>query len=133
MVVTLHIRLDWSEMDMFQHINNVSYFKFTQANRINILEQVGLIELHQNTGVGPTLGHTSCQFIQPLFFPGNITVKSYISAIKTTSFVIIHEILNDKNELCAKAEDVLVVYDYKNESKQTIPSSIKKKLASLMS
>ncbi len=34
----LNIRLDWSEMDMFGHINNVMFFKFMQASRVNYWE-----------------------------------------------------------------------------------------------
>lgn len=38
----LAMRLDWSEMDMFGHINNVMYAKFVQAARVNYWEMVGL-------------------------------------------------------------------------------------------
>jgi len=31
----LPIRIDWSEMDLFGHVNNVMYFKYIQASRVN--------------------------------------------------------------------------------------------------
>ncbi|MCB9196610.1 MAG: acyl-CoA thioesterase [Flavobacteriales bacterium] len=131
-MVTLKIRLDWSEMDMFQHINNVSYFKFTQANRIKILELVGLIELHQKTNVGPTLANTSCKFVKPLFYPGNVTIKSSVREIKNTSFIIVHELYDDKNNLCAEALDIIVVYDYNKEKKEIIPENIRQQINKLI-
>lgn len=117
----LNLRLDWSEQDTFLHINNVAYFKYTQAARLQLLEKVGLVEMHRNENIGPTLGNTQCKFIKPLFYPGNIIVHTYIKEIKNTSFVIQHVITNDKNEVAAKAEDVIVVYDYSKENKVSIP------------
>ena len=122
--LSIEIRLDWSEQDTFLHINNVAYFKYTQAARLKLLEKVGLVEMHQKENIGPTLGNTQCKFIKPLFYPGNIVVHSYIKEIKNTSFVIQHIITNDNNEIAAKAEDVIVVYNYSKETKVAIPSRI---------
>lgn len=124
----LELRLDWSEQDTFLHINNVAYFKYTQAARLKMLEKVGLVTMHQTENIGPTLGHTQCKFIKPLFYPDQIVVHSYVKEIKTTSFVIHHIIVNSKNQIAAQAEDVIVVYDYSNEIKRPIPSKIKANL-----
>jgi acyl-CoA thioester hydrolase len=124
----LELRLDWSEQDTFLHINNVAYFKYTQAARLKMLEKVGLVTMHQTENIGPTLGHTQCKFIKPLFYPGQIVVYSYVKEIKNTSFVIQHVIINSKNEIVAEAEDVIVVYDYSNEIKQEIPVKVKEVL-----
>lgn len=131
MMVELKIRLDWSEMDMFQHINNVSYFKFAQANRINILEIVGLQKSFADTGVGPTLAHTECDFKKELTYPGNVFVRSSIKEIRNSSFVIQHQFFNNSDDLCATAMDVLVVYDYKNGQKHSIPEDIRERLEKL--
>lgn len=128
----LEIRLDWSEQDTFLHINNVAYFKYTQAARLKLLEMVGLVEMHQTENIGPTLGNTQCKFIKPLFYPGNIIVHSFVKEIKNTSFIIQHLIINDNNEVAATAEDVIVVYDYSQEVKQTIPPQISKELSKLL-
>ncbi|CAG5087250.1 acyl-CoA thioesterase [Parvicella tangerina] len=130
-MLELKIRLDWSEMDMFQHINNVSYFKFAQANRINILERVGLQKSFAESGVGPTLAHTECDFKKELSFPGNVIIRSTIKEIKNTSFVIQHQFYNDNDELCANAMDVIVVYDYENGKKECIPTEIREELEKL--
>lgn len=124
----LELRLDWSEQDTFLHINNVAYFKYTQAARLKLLEKVGLVEMHQRENIGPTLGNTQCKFIKPLFYPGTIAVHSYIKEIKNTSFVIQHVITNEHNEIAAKAEDVIVVYDYNKEVKVKIPTKVSSEL-----
>lgn len=115
--VKLTIRLDWSEMDMFGHINNVSFFKFTQASRVNYWEASKFDSDFKTKRHGPLLVSAACQFKKPLFYPGNITVEARVEFIKNSSFGIEHRILNDKNEVCAEAHDVMVLFDFnKNES-----------------
>ena len=114
--VKLSLRIDWSEMDLFGHVNNVSYFKYIQAARVNYWEMSLLTALFDEKKIGPILLSTSCQFIKPLHYPGNIVLASRIEFIKTTSFGIHHHILNEQNELAAEAHDVIVTYDFnKNE------------------
>jgi acyl-CoA thioester hydrolase len=120
----LELRLDWSEQGLFGHINNVNYFKFTQSARLEILKSVGLTELFEQTKVGPTLGNTQCKFIKSLHYPDQIRIHSIIKSIGTSSFVIQHCILNSQKELCAIAEDVIVVFDYEKEVKKDIPSNV---------
>lgn len=114
--VKLPIRIDWSEMDLFGHVNNVSYFKYIQASRVNYWEVSGLQDQFRESRIGPILLSTGCQFRQPLFYPGNITVEARIEFIKNTSFGIHHRILNHLGEVAAEAHDVIVTFDFgKNE------------------
>src|ERR1700679_2066612 len=100
--VKLNIRLDWSEMDMFGHINNVMFFKFMQASRVNYWEVSKFDGDYKTKKQGPLLVSSNCQFRKPLFYPGNITVEARVEFIKNTSFGIEHRILNDKGEICAE-------------------------------
>lgn len=129
--VKLNLRLDWSEMDLFGHINNVSYFKYIQASRVNYWETIGLTELLSADKTGPILASTSCRFLKPLFYPGNITIEASIDHIKNTSFSIQHRILNDKQEIAATAEDIIVVYDFNTNRKVPVPDDIRKKIEEL--
>src|ERR1700691_4567430 len=96
--IKLPLRIDWSEMDLFVHVNNVAYFKYIQASRVNYWEISGLAGSFGKTKIGPILLSTSCQFIKPLHYPGNIVIEASIEFIKTTSFGIHHRILNGQNE-----------------------------------
>lgn len=129
--VKLELRLDWSEMDMFGHINNVSYFKYIQAARVNYWETIGLTELLSESRIGPILASTSCQFLKPLFYPGNIVVGTKVDYIKNSSFGIHHYIMNDTAEIVATAIDVIVVYDFKTNTKIPFPEDLRKKVEEL--
>ncbi len=39
-----------------------------------------------------------------------------------------HRILNDKNEIAAEAQDVIVLFDFKKNEKVTIPESIRQSI-----
>ena len=126
--VKLKLRLDWSEMDLFGHINNVSYFKFLQASRVNYWEQLGLTKMHSEIQLGPILASTSCSFLKPLHYPGEITIQASIEFIKNTSFGIHHQVLNEQGEIAAEGKDVIVLYDFTANNKVPIPAELKEKM-----
>ena len=127
---SLKLRLDWSEMDLFGHINNVQYFKYIQASRVHLWHDLDFAAHHRNTGVGPMLASTQCQFRKPLFFPGEIEVRAKISFMKNTSFGIDHVIFDGEGEACAFGADVIVVFDFNTNVKQAIPDWLRSKLKS---
>jgi acyl-CoA thioester hydrolase len=127
----LNLRIDWSEMDLFGHVNNVSFFKYIQASRVNYWEQIGLNKLHKESNQGPMLASASCQFKKPLFFPGNISIVSKIGFIKTSSFSIQHLILNEKGEIAAEAEDVVVFFDFNKHEKLALTKALLQKIESI--
>jgi len=127
----LELRIDWSEIDLFGHVNNLSILQYIQSARVNYLEAIGLMPLNSEIKTGPILASTTCQFRKILFYPGNVTVYSKVDLIKNTSFRIIHEIRNDQNEISAEAHDIIVLYNFEKNSKIIISDEMKKKIADL--
>lgn len=79
--IKLELRIDWSEIDLFGHVNNLAILKYVQAARVNYLESIGLMQLQAETGIGPILASISSQFRKPLFYPGSVTVYSKVDLI----------------------------------------------------
>ena len=127
----LSLRLDWSEMDLFGHINNVSYFKYIQAGRVNFWDNCNLEKFAPDSKEGAILLSTSCQFIIPLHFPGNIVVETHVEFIKNSSFGLCHRIFNEQEEVAAEAHDVLVMFDYTKNEKVQIPDHFRKAVAQI--
>lgn len=113
----LTLRLDWSEMDLFGHINNVSYFKYLQASRVDFWESLGIHRLHKEHNIGPALAKTSCSFLRPLHYPGTVRIELHVEWIKNSSFQLHHSIYDVNNTLCAEGEDVIVLFDYNKQEK----------------
>lgn len=124
----LSLRIDWSELDVFGHVNNVMFAKYAQAARLNFAETIGLMELYKRDNLGFMVAETNCQFKKELLFPGNIHIETKIDFVKNTSFALEHLMTNDNSELISIAKDVLVVFDFTKKEKCLIPEGIKNKM-----
>lgn len=124
----LKLRIDWSELDVFGHVNNLEIMKYAQAARVIFLDNAGLMQMQKEYGKGPILASIHTQFLKPLFFPGTVTVITKVDYIKTSSFKLIHQIFNDKNELAAEAHDIIVFYNFKKQHKLMIPNDLREKI-----
>ena len=126
--VKLELRIDWSEIDLFGHVNNLAIMKYVQAARVNYLEHVDLMQLQTEKKTGPILASINCQFCKPLFYPGQVTVYSRVDSIKNSSFRIQHLVYNDQHEISAEAHDIIVFYDFNKNTKLAIPEAIRRKI-----
>ncbi len=125
----LELRIDWSEIDLFGHVNNLAILKYVQAARVSYLESVGLMQSQREDKTGPILASISCRFRKPLFYPGKVTVHSKVGEIKNTSFTIQHEVHDDESEIAAEAQDIIVLYDFVKGTKLAIPGRLRDKLS----
>ncbi|MBP1625906.1 MAG: hypothetical protein H6Q00_381 [Holophagaceae bacterium] len=124
-------RIDWCEVDPFGHVNNLAIMRYVQSARVHASEEIGMMQHHAATGVGPVLVSTACQFKKQLYYPGNVTVLARVDHLKTTSFHLHHVVLNDAREIVAEAQDVLVFVDFKLNTKCPIPDEVRAKFLSL--
>lgn len=129
--VELPLRIDWSELDLFGHVNNVAFMKYVQASRVNYWDTIGLTRLYDDTRQGPMLASTTCRFKKPLYYPGSIVVKARVDFIKNTSFGIHHIIVDHAGDVAAEAEDVIVMYDFNAGSKIQFPVDLRRKVEEL--
>lgn len=123
--VILDLRIDWSEMDLFGHVNNVSFFKYVQAARVNYWREIGLYTHHLETKEGPMLASCKCDFRKALHFPGEIRIETIMEFLGKSSFGLYHRIFDSGGECCAEARDVIVTYDYEKMGKTPFPAFLK--------
>jgi acyl-CoA thioester hydrolase len=131
MPVHLTLRVDWSELDYFRHVNNVSFFKYIQSARVNYWDQIGLTLMHQQTNVGPMLASCQCHFKAPLFYPSTIQIVTQCHTIGNTSFGFTHRIFNEQEQLAAEAQDVMVMFDFNKNLKVPFPEELRRKIEAL--
>lgn len=127
------LRIDWSDLDVYEHVNNVNIIRYLQSARVNIWEKSGLYESYKKTNRGPMLVSSKCDFKKSLFYPGNITIKSRIADIRNSSFTLEHIILNEAGEVCIEAKDVAVCFDFNTEKTYSIPDSLRRVFESFSS
>ena len=126
----LDLRIDWSEIDSFGHVNNLAILKYVQAARVHFMEGVGLMPLDRETKIGPILASINCRFRKPLFYPGQVSVSSRVDVVNNTSFRIVHTVVDGKGAIAAEAQDIVVLFDFVNKAKRRIPDDLRARLAS---
>jgi acyl-CoA thioester hydrolase len=125
MKTELKLRIDWSELDLFGHVNNVMYAKYMQAARVNFMDQIGIMKSYHDHKIGFMVAATSVIYLKPLFYPGEVLIRTHVKEIKNTSFILMHEIYDSKSQLASTGEDVIVYYDFNTNQKQLIGADLK--------
>ena len=129
-VVDLNIQ--WGDMDALQHVNNIEYFNYFQAARIAYFEKIDSESVMGETRVSSILASTQCKFIYPLAYPDSITVGVRVDTMADQYFTMKYAVVSHKHQRLAAIGDAkVVVFDYVNNKKVSIPNEIRKTIIDL--
>lgn len=104
----------WGEMDAFNHLNNVVYYRYAESARIGYLEALGLFT--QDAQV--VLAQSSCQYLRPVTFPDTLLIGVRCQHIGTTSMITSYEYYSCAQQaIVASGEAVLVRLDAQSQQK----------------
>jgi acyl-CoA thioester hydrolase len=130
-VIELPLRIDWSDLDVFGHVNSLSFLRYVQAARVQYWERIGLYQSFLADRRGPMLASVRCDFRKPLFYPGLVTVQTRIAFMRTTSFGFTHTLTDLTGDVAAEAADVMVMFDYTINQKMPFPAVFRERIAVL--
>ncbi|MFD1094805.1 acyl-CoA thioesterase [Salegentibacter chungangensis] len=126
--LSLELRVDWSDLDMYKHVNNLTFMRFLQSGRVNFWEATGIYDTYEDSNKGTMLVSTHCDFKKSLFYPGKAIVKTKLGFIKNSSFSLDHIILDEQGDICATGKDVVVCFDFNENKTFRIPDELRKKM-----
>lgn len=126
--LSLELRIDFSDLDLYKHVNNLTFIRFMQSGRVNLWEATGLSEMYEEHNKGAILVSSHCDFQRSLYYPGTAIVKTKVAFLKNSSFGIDHIILNEEGEICARGHDVAACFDFNRNSTFSIPDDLREKL-----
>ncbi len=120
------LRVRWSDVDAYRHVNNVQYVEFFQEARIQYL-----MSLRHKTD-GPWSRHviarTDIEYRRPMLFRREpYVVGSWISGVGERSFTISADV-HDGTEQLAHSDVVVVAYDAVSDGPTTFASSQRERL-----
>ena len=101
---TKELSLRWSDLDPNFHVRHSVYYDFGAQHRLEILEQHGLtMKVMQENHLGPILFKEECIFRKELRMNQRIYITTKIAKLNedASRWTIVHELTNDKNELCS--------------------------------
>jgi len=125
--VVIEIPVVWGEMDAFQHVNNVVYFRYFEDARIAYYERLNILDLMARIGVGPILAATSCRFRMPLTYPDKVLVGAKVSNIEQDRFMMNHIVVSTRlKNVAAEGDAVVVIFNYRENKKAIIPDELRR-------
>ena len=123
--VVAEIPVTWGDMDSFQHVNNVIYFRYFESARIQYFQAVGLMDIVEQLGVGPILGSTSCRYRTPLTYPDTVYVGAKITEMHEKRFTMEYLIVSEQHpETVAEGSGVVICYNYQKNQSTQIPEVV---------
>ena len=130
--VVIEVPVAWGEMDSFQHVNNIVYFRYFESARILYSEKLGLHKLKDDTGIGPILGSTSCKYKLPLTYPDTVSVGARIIDVLEDRFSMKYVVVSHRhNRIAAEGDGVVVMYNYHEGKKTAVPGELRKRISEL--
>ncbi len=127
--IVVDMPVAWGQMDVFNHVNNVVYFRFFEDARIAYFEKIQYLQEIEKTGVGPILAHTECKFKFPVTFPDQLKLAARVSEMRDTDLTMTYRVWSKKTgKVAAEGSGKIVSYDYRNNCRLEIPDEVRQRI-----
>src|SRR4051794_23421759 len=122
--VVIELDVGWSDMDSFDHVSNLVYFRYFQDARLRYIERTGWLASKRDHGLGPILKSTGANYRKPLKFPDRVWVGVRAADIQTDRVIFEHKLVSRAwDAVACEGTAVVVSYDYRNECKAPLPDT----------
>jgi acyl-CoA thioester hydrolase len=130
--IVVDIKVEWGDMDALQHVNNIEYFKYFQIARIAYFENIDANGLLGDKRISSILAATQAKYIYPLNYPDTVSVGVRVGKMSDQYFTMKYAVVSHKHKRLATIGDAKVVmFDYVNNKKTSIPDAIRKTISDL--
>ena len=126
------LKVRFSDVDAYRHVNNVQYVEFFQEARIQFL-----MDLHEKGQKWRehVVARTDVRYRRPVLFRSEpYDVRSWVSRVGTRSFVVSSEIRDDLagGEVLARGDVVMVTFDAQTQASAEMAESQRARLLAAM-
>lgn len=122
----------WGEMDAYQHVNNVVYFRYLENARLEYFRRLGWFEFEGETGIGPILQATRCRFRRPLTYPDTVRTGARAVSVDADRFTLEHRVVSlAQQAVAAEGQGVVVTFHYARGEKVAMPDELRRRIAAL--
>lgn len=130
--VAIEIPVAWGEMDAFQHLNNVVYFRYFESARIAYFDAIDMLAEMEASGVGPILAETRCRYRIPLTFPDTVVVGARVSALAPQGFMMQYAVASRRHaKIAAEGDGRIVTLNYAKGSKAPLSEPVRSRIQAL--
>lgn len=101
----------WGDMDAFNHVNNVAYYRYGESARISYLRAIGLTLARSD--LMTILAGSSCQYLRPVAYPDTLLIGVRVKKLGNTSLIFDYQFISHAQQaVVATAEAVIVRTDH---------------------
>lgn len=97
----------WGEMDAFNHINNVIYFRYFETGRVVFFNKTDLWKLFIDENIRIVVGKLECNYIREITHPAEIEIAVGIKKIGNASLTVHHKVVCN-GEIAAHGDGIIV-------------------------
>lgn len=97
----------WGEMDAFNHINNVIYFRYFETGRVEFFNKTNLWQTYIDEQIRIVVGKLECNYVREITHPSEIEISVGIKKIGNSSLTV-HHIVKCNGEIAAHGEGIIV-------------------------
>jgi len=123
--VVIELPVLWGDMDALGHVNNTIYLRWFESSRVAYLEQANLRHRLRASHIGPILAAVNCNFRRQIVYPDTVRLGTCVSRIGRTSMTMQHFVVNEKQQVAADGESVVVIFDYQTQRPLRVPDEIR--------
>ena len=117
-----HQPIHWGEMDAFNHLNNVVYYRYAESARIAYLQTLGMFDGSMVT----VLAQSSCQYLRPVTYPDTLLLGVRCQRLGNTSITIEYRYYSTA-QLAIVATAEAVVVRLESDGKTKLPWTIEER------
>ena len=131
--ISTEIKVNWGDMDALGHVNHSVYAKWMETVRMMYFSEIGMMNLYDDSNIGPILARIEIDYELPIVFPDVVTLSTSVSRIGNSSFDMRYKIESQSNngKSAATGSVVCVVLDYSSGIPHKIPLKLRKSIARL--
>lgn len=130
--VVIELPVLWGEMDAFDHVNNIWYFRFFEQSRLEYCRRVGWTDFTSAKGVGPILASVEARYRKALRYPDTIAVSARVVDLGHDRFTMEHIIVSRAlGAVATEGKGVIVSYDYGTKKKAPLPADVRQRIVEL--
>lgn len=117
--------IPWGDMDAFQHVNNVNYYRYAESARIAYMNHLNIM----NDKTHIVIYTSSCKYFSPVTYPDTLWIGTRIEEMRNSSFKMTYDMYSQEQQtLVAQADAVIVTIDSESTQKIAIPDAIRSKM-----
>lgn len=104
----------WGEMDAFNHVNNVAYYRYAESARISYLHALKMFKDETLT----ILAGSSCNYLRPVHYPDTLLIGVRCAKIGNTSLTMTYEYYSTAQQALVATGESTIVRTDKHGQKQ---------------